>query len=97
MSQPQWVKLHLAPQTYETDMPSYVVGLLISEVPGQYVLNPMLELEHDESTGKEAYVSAGMNLISKTYVWRCQILERKPEIDEIDDNPLYEDLGGGLD
>lgn len=81
--QPQWVRLFLVPQTDQLNtMPPSVVGLLTSETGSSYVLNPMLEEQTDEDTFESVYVQSGMNFISKTYVWRCQILEHKPDIME---------------
>ena len=93
MSQPQWVRLFLVPQTDQLNsMPPSVVGLLTGEtVSNYYILNPMLELTEDEETFEEVYVPAGMNFINKTYVWRSQILDHKPEIGVI----ISQDEGSG--
>jgi hypothetical protein len=98
MGTPQWVKLHLVPQTEGTNtMPPYVVGLLTSDAPAHYVLNPMLEAQHDEKTNSLTFVPIGMNFINRVYVWRLQILEEKPDSDFLNaDNQEYEDTSGGL-
>ena len=84
MSQPQWVKLFLVPQTdHLNSMPPSVVGLLTGETPSSYILNPMLEESEDDETFDDVYIPVGLNFINKTYVWRNQILDHKPEIGEI--------------
>lgn len=98
MGQPQWVRLYLVPQTEGTNtMPPSVVGLLTSDTPSHYVLNPMLESKQDEETYEESLVPVGMNFINRTYVWRCNVLAEKP-ISEVDDNSvaMQEDMSGGL-
>jgi hypothetical protein len=98
MATPQWVKLHLVPQTEGTNtMPPYVVGLLTGDSPAHYVLNPMLEVQPDENTQELMFVPVGMNFISRVYVWRCQMLAEKPDSDFLNaDNQEYEDTSGGL-
>ena len=91
-SQPQWVKLHLVPQTEgRNTMPPYVVGLLIAETQSSYILNPILETEDQDYAYSGESQPAGMSFINRTYVWRCQILESKP-------NPAssepFDDVGG---
>lgn len=77
---PLWVRLYLVPQTEGANtMPPFVEGLLLQETAGSYILNPMLETRHDEETYEPYNVPVGMNFVSKTYVWRCQVLESKPE------------------
>jgi len=79
--QPKWVKLFLVPQTdHLNSMPPSVIGLLTGETPGSYILNPMLEPTKDEETYDTVYLSAGLNFINRTYVWRNQILDYKPEV-----------------
>ena len=94
MSQPQWVRLFLVPQTdHLNSMPPSVVGLLTGETSNSHILNPMLEEAEDAETFEEVYTAVGLNLINKTYVWRCQVLEYKPEIGEA---KLRKTEGGSL-
>jgi hypothetical protein len=100
MSTPKWVRLHLAPQTEDSSMPPYVVGLMTGETAAAYVLNPMLEKveEYDEEYGDiiatDTIAPIGMNFINKTYVWRCQILEEKPDIDSMTSEDSLDSEGG---
>ena len=100
-AKPQWIKLFLVPQTdHLNSMPPSVIGLLIKETPGSYVLNPMLEPTEDEETYDTVYISAGMNFVNKTYVWRNQILEYKPEVgvigSKLQKTESYDENSGGL-
>jgi hypothetical protein len=64
-------------------MPPFVIGLLTGETQdGRYILNPLLEPQENPETYEEEFVAAGMNFINRTYVWRCQILDQKPETSE---------------
>lgn len=100
MSAPQWVRLYLVPQTdHLNTMPPSVVGLMGGETQGGYVLNPMLEDLTDDEALDKVYTSVGMNIISKTYVWRCQILDHKPEVSDVKSTEFqksYEEDDGGL-
>lgn len=94
-NQPLWVRLHIAPQTDNTIMPPTVTGLLTGETATSYILNPLLELVEDTETGEPAYLQAGMNMVNRTYVWRVQILENKPEVEHTEEpQGLGEDDGG---
>jgi hypothetical protein len=88
-AKPQWVKLYLVPQTEVSDMPEFVVGHLTGEAAAGYVLNPMVELSEDGQVTQ----MLGMNIINKTYVWRCQILDSEPGASEGEEN-AEEGLGG---
>lgn len=97
MSQPVWVRLFLVPQTDQLNsMPPSVVGLLTGETPGNYTLNPMLETTEDQDTFEEVYVPVGINFVNKTYVWRCQVLDHKPDVTSVTENShrSEEDTGG---
>lgn len=79
-----WVRLHLAPQS-EGTMPQMIIGKLDQETDRYFVLTNVLEAS-EERTHKD--------FISRTYVWRCEILgTQKPDL-ELDDDFGYE--GGGL-
>lgn len=96
-AQPVWVRLFMVPQTEGTNtMPPYIEGLLLSETAGSYVLNPMLEKHEDPDTGELVNVAVGMNFINKTYVWRCNVLEKKPEASEVQVDYYDSEDEGGL-
>ena len=99
-AQPTWVKLFLVPQTdHLNSMPPSVIGLLTGETPGSYILNPMLEPTEDEETYDTMYASAGLNFVNKTYVWRNQILDYKPEVGVAGAKPpreMHDEDSGGL-
>ena len=95
---PKWVKLYLVPQTDNANtMPAFVVGLLTGDTPAHYVLNPMLDGQLDEASGMHTLEPVGMNFINRVYVWRCQILESKPDEQFMEDSEnMMEDMSGGL-
>jgi hypothetical protein len=78
-----WVRLHLERQSESSFMPPYMVGLLSNETPGAYVLTKVIEYrENEEEYTMEPYIIDQHNHVSKTYVWRCEVLGEKPPLDE---------------
>lgn len=89
-----WVRLHLVEQTAGSNMPDAIEGFLVEETPNSYVLHRVIEWDEDEDEFVEA---DRMNLISRTYVWRCEILERSPLDDGSEGKvPAYFGDEGGM-
>lgn len=86
-----WVKLYLERQSVDSTMPEYVVGFLFEETPGAYVLSKVLETVETEDFDFEDMITEGINMISRTYVWRCEILGNEPVAMKHQSNP-----SGGL-
>lgn len=89
------MRLHLAKQSDTDMMPPYVVGKLQQELPNQYVLSHLLEpVEDPEAEGGFVIEERKtFDVINRTYVWRVEMLGRKPEI--VGAQP-YGGYGGGL-
>jgi hypothetical protein len=68
-------------------MPTHIVGVLTQETATSFVLTHVLE-ENDDF---EVVPSQGMSFISRTYVWRCEVLPYNPL--STDENP-YNGEGG---
>ena len=84
-----WVRLHLERQSESSFMPPFIVGLLQQETMTHYVLSNVLE----EDENGNLHERMELDFISKTYVWRCEILgERKPQIIHSED---YDEGGLG--
>lgn len=80
MSEGVWVRLHLVPQTEgNSTMPTFIEGFMKEETPGSYVLMPTIEVNE---YGERFLDEKNMNLVNRTYVWRCQVLREKPPTDE---------------
>jgi hypothetical protein len=80
-----WVRLHLVAQTESSNMPPHVEGFLTDETPGSYVLSKVIELVEDEETFEvERVATDRVELINRTYVWRCSVLDHSPLDDEGD-------------
>lgn len=90
-----WVKLHLAKQSESCGMPPYIVGILQQETPASYHLSNVIEAVPDESrtVGYRVEERKFSDYISRTYVYRVELLGMRPDIDEFAN---MEDYGGGL-
>lgn len=73
-----WVKLHLANQTDQTNMPPFVIGVLQKEDPVGFTLSHLLEMHEDDNFEVELKPRAQLDFINRTYVWRVEILDDKP-------------------
>lgn len=77
--QPAWVRLHLERQSESSSMPASIVGLLVEEKPGSYVLSKTIEYKEDSDSYDVIPVEVPMlMLVSRTYVWACEILGELP-------------------
>lgn len=77
-----WVKLHLAKQSDSCRMPPWVVGMLQQELPGAYLLGSVLEMVPDDGhpLGYIWQERKFPDYISRTYVYRVEILGAKPDL-----------------
>lgn len=74
-----WVRLYLEKQSENSSMPDSIVGVLSQETPNSYVLSKVLDYKENEDTFEmEAVEVEGYNFISRTYVWRCEVLNELP-------------------
>jgi hypothetical protein len=66
-------------------MPPFIVGKLQQELPSGYVLTNVLEPVNDERlvVGYRIEERNFFDTINRTYVWRCEILGGKPDLDEM--------------
>lgn len=80
---PAWVKLWLERQSEASHMPEYIIGLLVEEKPGSYVISKVVEYHEDEDTFEMvAREVPKIMLISRTYVWACEILGELPSTEQ---------------
>jgi hypothetical protein len=78
-----WVRLHLERQSENSAMPASIVGFLSEETPGSYVLTKTIEYQEDEDTYEKVAVEVPtMLLVSRTYVWACEILGERHDTEE---------------
>lgn len=78
-----WVKLHLERQSENSTMPASIVGFLSEETPGSYVLTKTVEYQEDEETFENIAVEVPtMLLVSRTYVWACEVLGERHETEQ---------------
>ena len=56
-------------------MPPFIIGILYQETVSHYVLASVVE----ETEDFEYRTRSELDFISKTYVWRCEFLEEKPD------------------
>ena len=78
-----WVKLHIMAQTEGSMAPPYIIGILQGESGTHYTLTNVIEYFDDEGQPIERKYP---DVISKTYVWRCEIIGDRLQLSEMDNN-----------
>jgi len=82
MANAVWVRLHLERQSESSNMPDSIIGFLTDETPGAYVLSKVIDFEEDEYYKVTPKEDNTINMINRTYVWRCEILGNMPTFED---------------
>lgn len=93
-----WIKLMLEAQSENSGMPSSIVGQLINETAGQYIITNVYEQKFDDDGYDFEYImTKDMHAVNKTYVWDCIVLAEKPDFTLMVDGKNFTEFDeGGL-
>jgi hypothetical protein len=93
---PPWVKLHLAKQSESCQMPPFLIGQLVQELPSSLCLSNVLEPVADEKApgGFKIVERKFPDYVYRTYVYRMEMLGIRPDLEDF--GSATNDEGGGM-